>query len=113
MNLKGSGVSCNIKVKEQAYVSSVKKIIVLSCFSYSRILAAVHILFYILSCYLKLGEWQSALHDPYQEPDSICTILHYYKYATEYDKNWYKVRILLVTNLVCCFSIVKYCLLVI
>jgi len=43
------------------------------------------------SCYLKLGEWQTALHDPYQEPASICTILHYYKCATEYDKQWYKV----------------------
>ena len=49
-------------------------------------------LFLLFSCYLKLGEWQSALHDPYQEPDSICTILHYYKCATDYDKNWYKVR---------------------
>lgn len=48
-------------------------------------------MFLLLSCYLKLGEWQSSLHDPYQEPDSICTILHYYKCATDYDKNWYKV----------------------
>ncbi|XP_065891468.1 serine/threonine-protein kinase mTOR-like isoform X2 [Dysidea avara] len=44
----------------------------------------------LASCYLKLGEWQTSLHDPYQEPASICTILHYYKCATEYDKQWYK-----------------------
>lgn len=48
-------------------------------------------LFNVHRCYLKLGDWQTAL-EGYSEK-SIPQILQYYAAATENDRNCYKVHL--------------------
>ena len=45
-------------------------------------------------CYLKLGDWQESLQGISEA--SVSQVIHWYHKAADHDKNWYKVRRLLI-----------------